>query len=265
MSKLKRIKIGKLEISRLIAGTNQISGYSHYTREKDREMIDYFTADRVFEYFDSCLYNDIDTVVARADAFITRMIEEYRKRKNSRLIWIAQTAKEYYNLFENIKFAYKNNCDAVYIHGGTVDTYFEKGLESELVEVIKTVKKELPIPIGIAAHNAVNHLKLIELSTEIDFHLICMYQISGYQGRRDDSVFSEKFEKLDRQIALDVLKKIERPCILYKIFAAGRLTASEAFSDIRKAIKDKDGVLIGMYPKDNPNVFRENSLLVNGL
>ena len=48
------------------------------------------------------------------------------------------------------------------------------------------------------------------------------------------------------------------PCIAYKILGAGRLTIEEGLADVAQALRPKDGVLIGMFPPDRPDIVREN-------
>jgi hypothetical protein len=72
-----RIRLGGLRVSRLIAGSNAISGFWHQTEERSRAMRRYFTAARIKEHLAERERNGVNAIVARADNFVMRMLAEY--------------------------------------------------------------------------------------------------------------------------------------------------------------------------------------------
>jgi hypothetical protein len=81
-----------------------------------------------------------------------------------------------------------------------------------------------------------------------DFYYQCFF--------RDD-----KFLKEDRDRAVATAKQIEKPVIGYKILAAGRLKAEEGFGFAFKHLRAKDGVCVGVFPKDDPDQVEEDAKL----
>ena len=51
---LPTLAIGRYRLTRLIAGSNPISGYSHSTRNLDEHMREYFTHERVVAFVERC-------------------------------------------------------------------------------------------------------------------------------------------------------------------------------------------------------------------
>jgi len=51
---LPAIQLGQHRISRLVAGSNPISGYSYLGPHTDRQMKDYFTVERTAEFLQNC-------------------------------------------------------------------------------------------------------------------------------------------------------------------------------------------------------------------
>ena len=254
------IQLGDLCVSRLMAGGNPISGFSHQSGDRDREMMDYFTAENVKKLWRECESLGIDAVVARTDAFIIRMLREFWN-EGGKIKWIAQTADD--DSFKNIDLAVGAGASAVYIHGGVTDKIFSDGREKEFFAIVAHGKKR-GVPTGIAAHDPLNHLRLREMEVPNDFHVVSLYNLRGYAtNTRPDT--DAAFHEQDRAAALDAARRIELPCILYKILGAGRKTIEDALTDIRPAIKPSDGVNIGMYPKDDPDMVRKNAEAVFGL
>lgn len=259
---LPTIQLGELRVSRLIAGSNQISGFSHWSPERDREMTDYFTVQNVKEYFRDCEANGITALVARCDYFIERVLSEYW-REGGRIKWIAQTAPEMRDQMGNIRMAKRAGASAVFIHGGDLDNLLSTGSQAEVRERLQLIHS-LGLPAGIAAHDPKHHLEAQELGLPLDFHLVCLYNLTGYRGRKGADL-QERFEPEDRARALAALRLLERPCIAYKVLAANRLTPDEALSDLKQALRPKDGILMGMFPPDRPNIVGDNARRIAAL
>ncbi|HSD66963.1 MAG TPA: hypothetical protein VLF95_09695, partial [Vicinamibacteria bacterium] len=51
---LPTLALGRYRLTRLIAGSNPISGYSHSTRNLSEHMKEYFTHDRIVAFVDRC-------------------------------------------------------------------------------------------------------------------------------------------------------------------------------------------------------------------
>ena len=68
----------------------------------------------------------------------------------------------------------------------------------------------------------------------------------------------EDFAPADRPLALQALRRLDKPCIAYKILGAGRLSLEDGLSDVALALRPKDGILMGMFPPDRPDLITEN-------
>jgi len=56
---MERVRIGNLEVSRLILGGNPFSGFSHWHAAGDAEMKHYYTAARIKEVYHQLLEADL--------------------------------------------------------------------------------------------------------------------------------------------------------------------------------------------------------------
>lgn len=252
---LSRIRLGGLEVARLIAGSNPISGFSHGGPARTRAMLDYFTVDRIKAHLRDCESHGVDAIVARADPFTMRVLSEHWSEGGT-IRWIAQTAPEHREPLRLIKKAKMANASAIYVHGGEVDRLFEEGREAEIVAQIEAIRA-LGLPAGVAAHVPSNLLELQRRGAPVDFYLMCLYNLSGYRGRSETEP-EERFDDADREVALAAARTLDRPCIYYKVYGAGRRTGAEALDDVAASIRPCDGVLIGMFPLDHPRIVEEN-------
>ena len=254
-SVLPRVRLGSLEVSRLIAGSNPINGFSHSTDQRSREMVEYFTVARIKEYLCECEAGGIDAVIARVDSFTIRILSEYW-REGGKIRWIAQTAPEFKDPLRNIRMAHQAGASAIFVHGGDTDSLFESGQPEGVARQVECIRS-LGLPAGAAAHAPQHHEQMQAMGFPLDFHMVCMYNLEGYRGNRNQTP-KELFDFSERAIALETMKRLERPCIAYKILGASRLTLEQALKDVGPALRPKDAVLIGMYPPDNPQMVVEN-------
>jgi hypothetical protein len=252
---LPRIHLGTLEVSRLIAGSNPISGFSHAGPERTRQMLEYFSVDCIKAHLHACETSGINALVARADRFIMRVLAEYW-REGGRIRWIAQTAPEMKDPIGNIRQAKQAGASAIFVHGGDVGALFDNGQMDDLRARVDAIRS-LGLPAGAASHEPQHLLDMQQMGIPIDFYLVCLYNLTGYKGRTTVEP-REEFDYADRAIALRALGQLERPCIAYKVLGAGRLSPEEGLADVRRALRPGDGVLIGMFPPDHPDIVGDN-------
>jgi hypothetical protein len=90
---MQRVKLGDVEVTRFILGGNPFSGFSHQSPQRDREMVRYYTVDRIKETLRKAEAAGINTVIGRSDNHIKRLLWEYWD-EGGQIQWIAQTASE---------------------------------------------------------------------------------------------------------------------------------------------------------------------------
>ena len=76
---LPTMKIGDLEITRLIVGSNPFTGKSHLDANVDADMKDYFTDEAAFAMLDRCWDAGINAVQSRGSMPIMGLIHRYRQ------------------------------------------------------------------------------------------------------------------------------------------------------------------------------------------
>jgi hypothetical protein len=242
----------------LIVGGNPFSGVSHQGTERDWEMRDYYTGERIKATWRECEELGISACVARADNHIMRLRREYLN-EGGKIVWLAQSAPEMASLESNIRSAQTFGAAAVFIHGGVVDKHFQAGTLDELRKPLALIR-ELGMAPGIAAHIPDTHRKAVEIKLDFDFHMLCFYNLVGRQGQLHAaySKEDERFQEEDRQRAAKLLKELERPCLAYKILAAGRNDPEPSFRFAVEHMKPADAIVFGVFTKDRKDMIRED-------
>ncbi|MBI3920446.1 MAG: hypothetical protein HY318_03420 [Armatimonadetes bacterium] len=258
-----QILIGDESVSRLIVGGNPFSGVSHKGSELDWEMRAWYTSARIKDVFRRCEECGINTFIGRGDKHIMRLLLEYWN-EGGKIQWICQTAPEHASTEGNIHEIALFKPTAIYLHGGVMDNMVEKGQAEEIRAQLGLIH-ELGLPAGIAGHRPETHEKVLDWNLETDFHMVCLYNLTGRMGKVHVVDDVEPYFEEDREIALNLIADFPKPCIAYKVLAAGRRDPRLVLPEVYRRIKPDDAVLIGFYEKDHPGQVEETAELVSGI
>jgi hypothetical protein len=253
---LETVMLGTLAVSRVILGGNPFSGFSHQNPTRDAEMRQYFTTARIKETLRQAEALGVNTLLARADRHIMRVLQEYWDEGGT-IQWIAQTAPEYASMSANISQAIAVGARAVYLHGGQMD----KQLAAQQMEEIPAAIAQIQaagLPAGIAGHTPAVH-RWAAANLPVDFHMCSYYNPSNRSIHAEHRPGeTETFDHADRAAMTAVVPDLSRPVIHYKIFAAGRNDPREAFAVAVSHMRPQDAVCIGIFPRDNPHMLADN-------
>jgi hypothetical protein len=254
------VSLGSLLVSKVIIGGNPFSGFSHQNPERDREMVQYFTTARIKETLHQAEALGVNTVLARADRHIVRVLAEYWDEGGT-IQWFAQTCPEFGGPLVGAQLAIRGGAHAVYLHGGQMDFLYAQNRLEEAREAVQHIKSA-GLPAGVAAHKAVVHEWANEQLEEIDFHM-CSYYNPTPRDKNAAHVqgMVEIFAPEDRDQMIAIIPTLRRPVIHYKIFAAGRTPPAEAIAYAASQMRPQDAVCVGIFPKDNPDMLAEDLVL----
>lgn len=262
-----KVKLGSYQVSRLIVGGNPISGFSHFSAEMSREMVDYFTAERVKALLRRCEALGINTWQSRGDTHIMRLLHEYRL-EGGRIQWIAQTASEYADIFRNIRTIASYQPIAIYHHGTQTDRFWRAGQIDRTLDYLKAIR-DTGVLVGLGTHipEVIDYVE--SKGWDVDFYMTCLYNLSRTREEAERltgaAVQGEFFWDPDRQAMLRRVRQASKPCLIFKVYAASRKcqspdTMRSALEEVLRAAKPTDCIVIGMFPKYKDQVA-ENCLL----
>ncbi|MHC4700150.1 MAG: twin-arginine translocation signal domain-containing protein [Planctomycetota bacterium] len=216
-------RIGKVKISRIICGGNLINGFAHA-----RDLIyvssllrHYFTDEKIMETWQLCEENGINTMVSTVNSPYAngndptiRVINKYRNERGGEIQWIAQCFPHANDLTSRIKIAVDNGAAGAFIQGQMGDLWVKAGRVDLLAEAVAFIKQNGLIA-GVACH---------DIAVPKYFSATAKEQLpeSGLPGH--DNMWSVAPEK-----TIDVMSRIDKPWIAYKVLAAGAIHPRDGF------------------------------------
>jgi hypothetical protein len=252
-----RVRIGQAEVSRFIIGHNPPCGCSHVTKELDGEMREYFTQENVLGLYRQAEAAGLRTILIRGDYRMLEWVEQFR-RKGGTLDVVSQTASEMHDVFVNIRVLAAAGVKAVYHHGSRTDRFWREGRIEKARDYLRCMR-DCGVAVGLGTHepNVVDYVQ--QHDWDVDFYMACFYNLS--RRPRESSIVSgrstyelEEYLPEDRDRMCAVIRSADKPCLGYKILAAGRNCATpddtrEAFRYAYANIKPGDAVVVGLFPK----------------
>jgi hypothetical protein len=255
---LPTIRLGSLEVSRFLLGSNPFWGYSHKNPQLDEEMKAYHTDERIVRILDEAARCGLTTVVSPPDQRWVDLWVKYRAAGGKLRIWVAQCHEASDTMEAEIDRAIKAGAPAAFIQGGRVEQQFVNAKFDTLRRWLDRIKNA-GIPGGFAAHWPEIHPELEKRKFPADFYFQCCYNPSK------PGAIGDLYREADRKIAMETLRAIEKPVVAYKILGAGRLRAADGFEQAFNAIRRKDGVCVGIWAKEAIDQIRENATLTEML
>ena len=254
---MQTVRIGQSEVSRLIVGSNPFSGFSHQGTEMDRKMTHYYTSARIKQTLTQAEALGINTVIARADHHIVRVLMEYWD-EGGRLQWFAQTCPEVGPPELSVDRAAANGALGVHVHGGYVDFLLAQGRIDEVPPVVERIHAA-GMGAGIAGHNPDVLRWAEDVGLDVDYYM-CSYYNSAHRDRRAEHVSgtSEWFLEEDRETMTALIRNLSRPVIHYKVLAAGRNDAAQALPYAVRSMREGDAVCVGVYTEGKPDMLAED-------
>jgi hypothetical protein len=243
---LPKIKLGKLEVSRLILGSNPFFGFAHGNPQATpEEMKSYFTKERIMAVLDDAAEHGITAVWTPCYDEWVRVWNEYREKGGKLKTWIGQPDR--LPMEKEISTAVKNGAKAVCIQGIRIDEQVSAGKWETIRGWLEHIKSH-GLPAGMATHGARTHLQAEEKGLPTNFYHQTLY--------RPDNYVPEGLEE-----SLATIEKLEKPVVAYKALGAGRIQPKDTFPYLLKRLRRKDGICVGVFPRKTDQL-EENSVLM---
>ena len=263
-AQLPRTKLGPHSISRLICGANTFNAGSHMSAFLNAEMRAYFTPQQVLRTLRHCQAVGINCwqAVPNNLALYRRFLDE-----GGAMHFIALDDAS----GDSVAALAEGGCIAIAHHGETTDQLFKAGKLDEVRDYLKKVR-DAGLQVGLSTHMPDVVDAVESAGWDVDFFMTCLYerhrsaeQLQKLLGHVPIPV-GEVYLSDDPPRMYRAIRRTPKPCMAFKILAAGRLsdrpqTVEAAFAQALASIKPIDAVIVGMYDRysDQP---AENAALV---
>jgi hypothetical protein len=252
---LPTIQLGPHKVTRLISGGNPIGGFGHSVPNMSRHMLEYFTLERTIEYLEKCVREGINTWQFDHMEKPNAALRAVRER-GSKLHFICLHAER--GKDASLKAVITDmNPIAIVHHGGVTDTLFRTGKAQQVHDFVKRVHDQ-GVLAGVSSHSPDNIRRIADQGWENDLFMTCFYYVSRpkeeQQKLMGKVIVDEPFLESDPVEMTKVIRQVNKPCLGFKILAAGRRCADQesvakAFRFAFENIKPTDAVIVGMYPR----------------
>ena len=263
---LPTIRLGSHRVTRLIAGSNPLSGYSYLGPLLDRHMKEYFTPEQIVEFLWKCEREGINCHQGTRPDVMAGVFRTLRER-GSKMQFICLHAGGPPNASIE-KVVESTRPIAIAHHGGVTDRLFRQGKSGEVLDFVKRVR-DAGVLAGVSAHNPDCIKRIADEGWPVDFFMTCFYYLTRTpeELKKMPPVVTVQigysFFASDPQEMTKVARQVDQPCLGFKILAAGRMChksklVQEAFKFAFEHLKPKDSVIVGMYPRFHDQV-RQNA------
>jgi hypothetical protein len=266
---LPTIKLGPHSVTRLIIGGNPLYGHSHFNKLLSQHQVAWSTPERVVALLKHCEQVGINTW---QNSYAERTLQDLDRfrQEGGKLHWLCLGKPDWEKKPERIAEAAARKPIGIAPHGALGEQLYRQNRLTALTDLLKRIRDQ-GVLVGLSAHNPA----LIELAEEkgwdVDYYMCCLYYLTRPRAEYrkllgEDLPLGEIYLPSDPPRMFQVIRAARRPCLAYKVLAAGRRIDSPA--EVRKCfetalsnIKPTNALIVGMYQQFSDQVG-ENAALV---
>ena len=260
-ARMPTVKFGNVQMSRLVVGANTFLGFGHFNDTLSVVMKEWYTAARVVDVLQQCqraglnAFNYVHMGRAQADW-------ERFQAEGGRMHLVAQaTMDDPAELVKAVKPM------GAWVQGERTDDAYRAGRMNTIRDYCKKLRDLGVTMVGVGSHIPAVLALVEEQGWDVDFYAGCVYnrrrtpqELRKLLGGELPELQSEVYLQDDPPRMYKVFQQTKKPCIAFKIMAAGRVRSpEEAFRQAFRSIKPTDAVCVGLFPRIKDEV-KENVL-----
>jgi hypothetical protein len=270
--RLPTVKLGKHRVTRLIIGGNPIYGYSHFNRLLSEHQKAWHTPERVVTLLKRCEKAGINTWQNSYAERTLKDLDRYR-RAGGTMHWLCLGKPDWDQHPQRIQEAARRKPIGIAPHGALAERLHRQKRLTVLTDLLKRIR-DTGVLVGLSAHNPA----VIELAEEkkwdVDYYMCGLYYLTRPRDEfaqllGKDLPLGEIYLPTDPPRMFQVIQKVKKPCLVYKVLAAGRRISTPAevrqsFDTALSNIKPSDALIVGMYQQFGDQVA-ENAAIVRAI
>ena len=261
-SLLPLVPFGKYKLTRLIAGANPIYGYSHFNYVFfSAHMGEYHTTGRVLSFLRELERAGLNTWQA---SWSERLETDWLKYKEQggKLQLLLLSRPNFNEQPEMLQRAIRLRPLGIAQHGAATNRLWDLGQFDRSLDYLKRIR-DLGVMTGLSCHNPLEVETAQEKGWDVDYFMTALYYLNRPRT---------EFEKILGQVPLgeiylpgdpprmmQTIRQTKKPCLTYKVLAAGRSVNSpkevrERIGVALEGIKPTDPVIVGLYQRFNDQI-----------
>jgi hypothetical protein len=251
MNSLPMTKIGNVEVSRLLCGTNSFYGHSHFSDARSRWLRKYFSLDRIVEVMAACVEEGVTGIVSGSHEEMPKAIAKTQEVTGVKMTWFAtphgSTLQE---LLDNVRQAKEWGADFCMPHTSYTDSNLmiaEKRIAG--ADEYLALARELGMGTGWSTHRPETIVVSDAAGYNVDVNIQPFNSIGFLCPVETDWVAS-------------IIRNSPTPVIAIKPLGAGRIMPPTGLPFVYGNIKPMDTVCIGLL---SPEEAQEDIKIVRNL
>ncbi|MFO0891408.1 MAG: hypothetical protein U0790_19970 [Isosphaeraceae bacterium] len=266
---LPTIQLGPHRVSRLIIGGNPVYGYSHFNKHFDRHMTAWHTPERVLELLRRCEECGLNTFQNSYSERTLSDVERYRSAGGT-MHWLCLGKPDWDQHPERIEDAARRKPIGIAPHGALNDRLHRQKRYDVLTDLLKRIRDQ-GVLVGLSAHDPALIETAEEKGWDVDYYMTALYFLTRTKEEYRavlgaDLPLGEIYLPSDPPRMFRAIKATSKPCLAYKLLAAGRRIGSPAevrqcFEEAFLNLKPAAAAIVGMYQQFGDQVA-ENAAIV---
>ena len=240
--------IADQQFTRLMMGGNLISGYAH---SRDLPYVStlmrrYNSPSKIRETLELGESNGITAINTWVQDDNTAIFEHWKN--GGKMKWISQTRLDAGGGFSQIQKAIDQGAVGVHLTGDACEGLVRRGEYEKVAESVRFIKSQKRIA-GVGAHDLAVIIECEKQKLDVDFYQKTMHSHEYYTAPRPEEKDAvgphDNSWCSDPQAVIDVMAKVKKPFIAFKILAAGAIQPRAAFPWAFN--NGADFILVGMF------------------
>src|SRR5205085_899105 len=266
---LPTVKLGPHAVTRLILGGNPVYGHSHFNRLFSQHMTDWHTPERVQKLLERAEQAGINTWQNSYAERTLADLDRYREA-GGKMHWLCLGKPDWDQHPERIADAAKRKPIGIAPHGALAERLHRAGKLDVLTGLLKRIRDQ-GVLVGLSAHNPAVIEAAEEKGWDVDYYMCCLYYLTRPKEelRRilgESLPLGEVYLPSDPPRMFQTIQATRKPCLAYKVLAAGRRVGSPAevrrcFEEAFAKIKPTDAVIVGMYQQLGDQVGEDAAIV----
>jgi len=223
-----------LEISRLIAGSNWLMGYSHYSAAKDQWIKSYMTTERIAEVLCIFARNGINAFMSMQNPILKEALRVVKEETGVQMHWICTPSGEHVeDLLPGIEQSAEMGASICMPHQHWTDGNMVVN-ERRIIGLEKVTERirQLGMIPGLSTHRPETVVVCDKAGYDVATY-IQLYNAIGFLCQVETDWIAR------------VINETSKPIMCIKPLAAGRLNPPTGFGFVYHSIKPSDMVCIG--------------------
>ncbi len=258
---LPTMPFGSYRLTRLIAGANPIYGYSHFNYVLSSHMGEYHTTGRVVSFLRELERAGVNVWQASWSERLEIDWLRY-KEQGGKLHLLLLSRPTFNDQPEMLERALKLKPIGISQHGSTTNKYWDAGQFDRSLEYLKRIR-DAGVMVGLSCHNPEEVEYAEDEGWDVDYYMTSLYYINrpraAFETILGEVPLGEVYLPSDPPKMLAMMQQTKKPCLAYKVLAAGRAVNSpmqvrERLLVALRGAKANDAVIIGLYQRFNDQI-----------